>query len=100
MSLMTWLRNLFTPKKSEPSQSVALGRNDLCWCGSGKKYKKCHLGKDAHNQREAKYAAQFAEQQRRKAGIVPTSTAAASGKRKPGLPPENKEQGPVSAGKR
>jgi hypothetical protein len=24
-----------------------LGRNDPCWCGSGKKYKKCHLGKDA-----------------------------------------------------
>ncbi len=23
-----------------------LGRNDPCWCGSGKKYKKCHLGKD------------------------------------------------------
>lgn len=22
------------------------GRNDPCWCGSGKKYKKCHLGKD------------------------------------------------------
>lgn len=22
-----------------------LGRNDPCWCGSGKKYKKCHLGK-------------------------------------------------------
>jgi len=21
-------------------------RNDLCWCGSGHKYKKCHLGKD------------------------------------------------------
>ncbi|WP_462296274.1 SEC-C metal-binding domain-containing protein, partial [Bilophila wadsworthia] len=20
-----------------------IGRNDLCWCGSGKKYKKCHL---------------------------------------------------------
>lgn len=20
-----------------------LGRNDLCWCGSGKKYKKCHI---------------------------------------------------------
>ncbi len=27
-----------------------LGRNDPCWCGSGKKYKKCHLGKD--NDRE------------------------------------------------
>ena len=23
-----------------------LGRNDPCWCGSGKKFKKCHLGKD------------------------------------------------------
>ncbi|MGI6045986.1 MAG: methionyl aminopeptidase [Eggerthellaceae bacterium] len=23
-----------------------LGRNDLCWCGSGKKYKKCHLEMD------------------------------------------------------
>ncbi|MFO0747917.1 MAG: SEC-C metal-binding domain-containing protein [Myxococcota bacterium] len=23
------------------------GRNDPCWCGSGKKYKKCHLDGDA-----------------------------------------------------
>ncbi len=23
----------------------AVGRNEPCWCGSGKKYKKCHLGK-------------------------------------------------------
>lgn len=23
-----------------------VGRNDPCWCGSGKKYKKCHLGKE------------------------------------------------------
>ena len=23
-----------------------VGRNDPCWCGSGKKFKKCHLGKD------------------------------------------------------
>lgn len=23
-----------------------LGRNDICWCGSGKKYKSCHLGFD------------------------------------------------------
>ena len=22
------------------------GRNDPCWCGSGKKYKKCHLDQD------------------------------------------------------
>lgn len=25
-----------------------LSRNDTCWCGSGKKYKKCHLGKDLY----------------------------------------------------
>ncbi len=25
---------------------VKPGRNDVCWCGSGKKYKKCHLGFD------------------------------------------------------
>ena len=23
-----------------------IGRNDLCWCGSGKKYKQCHLAAD------------------------------------------------------
>ena len=23
-----------------------LGRNDRCWCGSGKKYKTCHLASD------------------------------------------------------
>lgn len=22
------------------------GRNESCWCGSGKKYKKCHLPED------------------------------------------------------
>ena len=24
-----------------------LDRNDPCWCGSGKKYKRCHLNKGA-----------------------------------------------------
>ena len=24
-----------------------IGRNELCWCGSGKKYKKCHMAADA-----------------------------------------------------
>ncbi len=23
-----------------------IGRNDPCWCGSGKKYKNCHMAKD------------------------------------------------------
>ena len=25
---------------------MKLNRNDLCWCGSQKKYKKCHLAFD------------------------------------------------------
>lgn len=29
-------------QKSEVGSSKKLGRNDPCWCGSGKKWKKCH----------------------------------------------------------
>ena len=25
---------------------MKIGRNDPCWCGSGKKYKSCHLAFD------------------------------------------------------
>lgn len=35
--------------KPEPIRATAkekLGRNDLCWCGSGKKYKHCHYDED------------------------------------------------------
>lgn len=32
------------------------GRNDPCWCGSGKKYKKCHLDDDADGLRRAREA--------------------------------------------
>jgi len=24
-----------------------IGRNDPCWCGSGKKYKRCHYGRES-----------------------------------------------------
>jgi len=30
------------------------GRNDICRCGSGKKYKKCHLDEDAHKLSKAR----------------------------------------------
>ncbi|MBI5305320.1 MAG: SEC-C domain-containing protein [Chloroflexi bacterium] len=40
-------------KQAEPprkpvnaSVGVKLGRNDPCWCGSGKKYKNCHMPSD------------------------------------------------------
>jgi hypothetical protein len=31
-----------------------LKRNDLCWCGSGKKYKKCHMESDLRRERMEK----------------------------------------------
>ena len=35
------------PIESFRHTAPKIGRNDPCWCGSGKKYKRCHLGKDA-----------------------------------------------------
>ena len=32
--------------KEESVPALRPGRNDDCWCGSGKKYKKCHLPED------------------------------------------------------
>ncbi|MGH3959379.1 SEC-C metal-binding domain-containing protein [Mycobacterium sp.] len=40
------LVELLERHRAEPRSDV--GRNDPCWCGSGRKYKKCHLG---HEQR-------------------------------------------------
>lgn len=37
------LRELMQPFL--PREHPELGRNDRCWCGSGRKYKVCHLGK-------------------------------------------------------
>ena len=38
----------FDAVDDEPFERAApkLGRNEPCWCGSGKKYKKCHLDSD------------------------------------------------------
>ena len=83
MSLTSWIRNLFS--RPERPKEVALGRNDSCWCGSGKKYKKCHLPKDEAEQREANYAALVAARTRRANGIVPGGTD----KKASGRPPEN-----------
>ncbi len=39
-----------TPTQKEvgpaPAEARNLGRNDACWCGSGKKYKDCHYARD------------------------------------------------------
>jgi hypothetical protein len=45
MSIMTTLKKIITGPEAQPIPD--LGRNDRCWCGSGKKYKGCHLESDA-----------------------------------------------------
>ncbi len=45
MGLLERAFNLFKGKEeNRPAEKP--GRNDLCWCGSGIKYKKCHLAED------------------------------------------------------
>ncbi|MGA9870558.1 MAG: SEC-C domain-containing protein [Rhodococcus sp. (in: high G+C Gram-positive bacteria)] len=46
-----------------PREHPGLGRNDRCWCGSGRKYKVCHLGKsDATPQQRARWLYAKADQ--------------------------------------
>lgn len=42
--LKTFLNRFISEDQSEPFK--APGRNEPCWCGSGRKYKKCHLEED------------------------------------------------------
>jgi hypothetical protein len=45
MGLFKDIARFFTPAEEECPPRT-LGRNDDCWCGSGRKYKKCHLEED------------------------------------------------------
>ena len=72
VSLATWFRKLVSPRPRGPQ--VELGRNDLCWCGSGLKYKRCHLKRDELKRVEASYSAQLTARQRMGDGVVPGKT--------------------------
>ena len=37
-----WSARVQRPQQRMVGEHEKLGRNDPCWCGSGKKYKKCH----------------------------------------------------------
>ena len=95
MSLMQWLKNLFTPRPSAagPRERTPPGRNEPCWCGSGKKYKQCHLRKDTAERIEAGHAARAAVIAARNAGknIVTGGGKAGGGKAKAAKPQEFKE---------
>jgi len=44
MGLMDKISGIF--RGSKPKPSADLQRNDPCWCGSGRKYKRCHYDSD------------------------------------------------------
>jgi preprotein translocase subunit SecA len=54
-----------TQSRAEQPQDVRpdseLGRNDPCWCGSGKKYKHCHMRKDEQARRARAAAARSSQ---------------------------------------
>lgn len=86
MSLASWFRNLLSPRPQ--AAQAELGRNELCWCGSGKKYKKCHLKSDELKRIEDNYAARAAAAQKRASGgIVPGAKAKAQKLEKAAQPP-------------
>jgi hypothetical protein len=41
----------------EPQTIPNLGRNERCWCGSGRKYKACHMATDDRKRSSARAAA-------------------------------------------
>lgn len=50
MGLLKTIAGLFASKEEEEA-AKDLGRNDDCWCGSGRKYKRCHLDDDTQKLR-------------------------------------------------
>ena len=88
MSLASWFRNLLNPRPSDKSLQDEVGRNDPCWCGSGKKYKKCHLKSDEIKRVEARYSAQVTARNRAAAGMVPGRGAKARRPEKAAEPPQ------------
>ncbi len=44
MNIRAGLKRLVLGPEKLPVPDI--GRNDRCWCGSGKKYKGCHLAAD------------------------------------------------------
>src|SRR3954467_9017350 len=73
VSLATWFRNLVSPRK-QPELKAPIGRNDVCWCGSGKKYKKCHLKSDELKRVEKSYSSQVTARNRMSDGVMPGKT--------------------------
>ena len=64
-----------------PDAHPELGRNDPCHCGSGKKYKQCHLGQDEAKAREARAKAAEKAPAAEEAAPAKTHTAQTTGRK-------------------
>jgi hypothetical protein len=51
---MTWLNRLFRRSRTQPlpDSMTNLRRRDPCWCGSGKRYVRCHRKEDRQRMRD------------------------------------------------
>ena len=52
MKFLKGIMNLFSSEDEQAGERNP-GRNELCWCGSGRKYKKCHLIEDEKKTQKA-----------------------------------------------
>ncbi len=55
MSFVDTLKRLLLGPEEQPLPE--LRRNDRCWCGSGRKYKGCHMATDERKRSEQRAAA-------------------------------------------
>jgi uncharacterized protein YecA (UPF0149 family) len=51
MGLFDMIKGIL-PREASVAPDIKPGRNEPCWCGSGKKYKKCHLTEEEHKAAE------------------------------------------------
>ena len=91
VSLATWFRNLLSPRKEGPKAPI--GRNDICWCGSGKKYKRCHLKSDELKRVEASYSAHITARNRMGDGVMPGGPGKKKAARQPEAAPTPADRG-------
>lgn len=50
MNFLSSLQTLWNSLFKKPEAHAKLGRNEPCYCGSGRKYKHCHLNEDLKTQ--------------------------------------------------
>lgn len=60
MTILDGLKRLLVGPEQQPIPT--LGRNEQCWCGSGKKYKACHLAADDRKRMAQRSAASASPQ--------------------------------------